>query len=87
MIRFRYLPPYFERDPQLSEKSWKERRSDSKRYKILTNFFLLQVKTVGAMALFGLAAIDASFWFFRSDVRPVDILVRFRRFNFDEEYV
>ena len=26
------------------------------------------------MALFGLAAVDASFWSFRSDVQPVDIL-------------
>ena len=35
---------------------------------------LSQVKTVAAMALFGLAAVDASFWAFRSDVQPIDIL-------------
>jgi hypothetical protein len=33
-----------------------------------------QVKTVAAMALFGLAGVDASFWAFRSDVLPVDVL-------------
>ena len=33
-----------------------------------------QAKTIAAMALFGLAAVDASFWAFRSDVKPIDIL-------------
>lgn len=35
---------------------------------------LCLVKTIAAIALFGLALIDASFWAFRSEMNPVDVL-------------